>query len=220
MKSLEAVDRINTGSVGFGVTGIEKFVFATTNEGKLATLRQALGRAGLDKVEIDVKSPNITEPQADSCKEVAISKARQAFKELEEPVLVDDSSFHINALNGFPGVYAKYANDTLGAEGYINLMQGKKDRSAYFEGVLVFIDDQGQEHVFNQKKYHGNVADKVHDITNKTPWSELHKIFVPVGSEKVIGNITEEDRERADGHVVWGGYTLFVNWLRSQRLNT
>ena len=172
---------------------METIVFATTNRGKIASLRQALDGAGLEATVIDSRSLDIIEPQADSCEEVALSKARQAYHLLKKPVLVDDSSFHIMALGGFPGVYAKYMNETLGAEGIIDFMKGKTDRSAHFSGVLVYVDEAGTEHIFRDSPYHGVIADKVHTMNEGTAWSELHKIFIPTGSERVLGEMSSDD---------------------------
>lgn len=46
-------------------------------------------------------------------------------------------------MGGCPGVYAKYMNETLRVAGMVAFMQGKADRSAHFDGVLVYIDEDG-----------------------------------------------------------------------------
>lgn len=201
------------GNKGVRYTGcMNTIVFATSNSGKISTLRRTLDKAGLADVTIDARALDVIEPQADTCEEVALSKARQAYQLVQRPVLVDDSSFHITALGGFPGVYAKYMNDTLGAEGIVSFMSGKDDRSAYFAGVLVFIDEHGAEHIFHDAPYHGVITSEVHDISDKTPWSVLHKIFMPNGSDKVLGNMTADDFHRTE-RAAPSKYSQFVDWL-------
>lgn len=130
-------------------------------------------------------------------------------------MLVDDSSFHIACLGGFPGVYAKYMNETLGAEGVVDFMRGKRDRSAHFEGVLVYIDSSGQEYTFFEEPYRGVITEEVYDIKDAAPWSVLHKIFIPKGSTSVLGNMTEEDRQRVKaGQDSPSKYGLFVDWIQ------
>lgn len=189
-------------------------IFATTNKGKIASLRRALDRDGFSDIEIDMRSLDVIEPQADSCEEVALSKARQAYEMTGEPVLVDDSSFHISALGGFPGVYAKYMNDTLGAEGIVEFMKDKQDRSAHFEGVLVYRDASG-EHMFHDSPYRGKIAAEVHEITESAPWSDLFKIFIPEGSNSVLGNMAAKDKVLSYSEGA-NKYTLFVDWLKAQ----
>src|SRR5690606_18904831 len=94
---------------------------------------------GVD-IEVVQKPLDLIEPQAFTAAEVAKVKAHQAYEMLQKPVLVDDSSFHIVALGGFPGPYIKYMLETVGAEGIMKFMQGQTDRSAYFMSSLVFID--------------------------------------------------------------------------------
>jgi len=55
-----------------------------------------------------------------------------------KPLIVQDSSFHIRSLNGFPGAYIKYALKTIGLEGILKLLEGIEDRRAYAEGALTY----------------------------------------------------------------------------------
>lgn len=190
---------------------MQSIIFATTNKGKIAELRKKLDRFGYHDISIDARSLDIIEPQANTCEEVARSKARQAYSIVKQPVLVDDSAFHIEALGGFPGVYAKYMLDTLGAEGIIEFMHDKTNRRSYFSGVLVYIDENSSEHVFSEAPYTGKITNKIYEIADKAPWSDLHKIFIPDGSKRVLGNMTPDDE--AQGRTAPSKYTMFVEWL-------
>lgn len=193
---------------------MKAIIFATTNQGKVASLRRALDGAGLGSIAIDARSLDIIEPQADSCEEVAVSKAKQAFDLLHLPVLVDDSSFHITALGGFPGVYAKYMNETLGATGIIDFMKDKTDRSAHFDGVLVYVDEAGAQHVFRQAPYRGAIAERVHSMDDATAWSELHKIFIPTGGDKVLGEMNNDDFKKLVRES--SKHEKFAMWLKGR----
>lgn len=193
---------------------MKTIIFATTNQGKVASLRRALDGVGLNFIDIDARSLDIIEPQADSCEEIAVSKAKQAFNLLHLPVLVDDSSFHIAALGGFPGVYAKYMNETLGATGIIDFMKDKTDRSAHFDGALVYVDESGIQHVFRQVPYRGVIAEGIHSMDDATAWSELHKIFIPTGSDKVLGEMTDDDFKKLASDDT--KHEKFAMWLRSR----
>lgn len=192
---------------------MNSIIFATTNKGKIAELREKLDKHELSRIAIDAQALDIIEPQADSCEEVALSKARQAYNIVGQPVLVDDSSFHITAMGGFPGVYAKYMIEKLGVKGILEFMEGREDRSAHFEGVLVYIDSSGEEHIFRQEPYAGNITDTIHDITNEAPWSDLHKIFMPHGSNNVLGNMPAYDHQKVSCATP-SKYTLFAQWLQ------
>jgi XTP/dITP diphosphohydrolase len=75
--------------------------------------------------------------------EIAREKARYAYERLSRPLIVDDTGFCISALAGFPGPYAAYVLDTIGIAGILRLMEGEKDRSAWFETAIAFADADG-----------------------------------------------------------------------------
>ena len=50
---------------------------------------------------------------------IAREKARFAWDQINEPLIVDDTAFSIEALNGFPGPYAAYVLDTIGLDGIL-----------------------------------------------------------------------------------------------------
>jgi XTP/dITP diphosphohydrolase len=75
--------------------------------------------------------------------EIARGKARFAYGRLERPLIVDDTAFSVKALRGFPGPYAAYVLDTIGYQGILRLLDGVKDRSAFFETAIAYADGNG-----------------------------------------------------------------------------
>ena len=49
-----------------------------------------------------------------------------------------DSGLFIKSLKGFPGVYTKYALDTIGIENIVKLL--KDDRGAYTQRTVTYLD--------------------------------------------------------------------------------
>jgi XTP/dITP diphosphohydrolase len=72
--------------------------------------------------------------------EIARGKARFAFERLKRPLIVDDTSFSVEALRGFPGPYAAYVLDTIGSPGILRLLEGVKEREAFFETAIAYAD--------------------------------------------------------------------------------
>lgn len=194
---------------------VENIVFATSNNGKIATLKRVLEDAHVD-VTIEQRALDLIEPQADTALEVAQSKARQAYKLIGHAVLVDDSSFHIEALNGFPGPYAKYVNDTVGIEGYLQMMKDASNRRGYFLNNLVYVDDEGGEHVFDSAPFAGEIVETVEEVDDPTAWSLLFQLFKPDGSDKVLAQMSMRERSAAKGRVVTrDAYVEFAAWLKA-----
>ncbi len=191
---------------------MQEIIFATSNKGKVGSMHRHISRLGLD-MQIVQQSLELMEPQADTATEVAIAKARQAYSLLRQPVLVDDSSFHIAALGGFPGPYIKYMLSTIGIEGIISFMKGKKNRQAYFLSSLVFIDGKGVEHIFEDAPYRGVITSEIDTYESETAWSELYKIFIPDGSDKVLARMNSDDHAKVDRQQL-NSYEKFCFWAR------
>jgi inosine/xanthosine triphosphate pyrophosphatase family protein len=94
-------------------------------------------------------------------------------------------------------------------------MDGKANRGAYFLSSLVFVDDQGEMHIFEDAPYYGTIADEIDEFHSEIAWSALSKIFIPTGSDKVLARMTSEDHgyvDKKDKHA--NSYEYFVHWLR------
>ena len=109
--------------------------YVTTNPGKLGEAREYLGEATITDYDYDY-----TEIQSESLETIAAEGAREAYREVGEPVVVDDSGLFITALNGFPGPYSSYVEDKLGIERVWKLAEAESDRSASFRAVVAYCD--------------------------------------------------------------------------------
>ncbi|MCE5298179.1 MAG: RdgB/HAM1 family non-canonical purine NTP pyrophosphatase [Methanoregulaceae archaeon] len=116
-----------------------KIVVVTSNPHKAAEIADFFG----DLVEITHLTMEIPEYRHHDVGEIAYRKAEYAFHTLACPLMVDDTAFSIEALNGFPGPYAAYALSTIGNEGILKLLEGTVNRHAYFETAIAFASDGG-----------------------------------------------------------------------------
>lgn len=187
--------------------------FATGNSGKIATLASHFAIHGMN-IAIVPQPLELIEPQASTATQVALVKAQQAYAQLQKPVLVDDSSFHIDALGGFPGPYIKYMLETVGVNGIVNFMEGKTNRDAYFMSSLVFIDKYGEAHVFEGRDVTGNIMESVDEYDNPEAWSDLWKIFMPAGSDKTYSRMNADELRAHRESRQDNGYTSFTKWLK------
>lgn len=190
-----------------------KIIFATSNAGKAATLQSHFHEAGMD-IEVEARNLPLVEPQADTALEVARDKAAQAYEIVKSAVVVDDSSFHIPALGGFPGPYQKYVAETIGLDGFIRLMQGVEDRSAYFISNLVYVDDEGNQHEFSDDPYWGMLLES-YNPDEPYDWGVIGRIFVPKGLERPLTQLERAERlaiDKKSGRI--DAYVQFADWYR------
>jgi XTP/dITP diphosphohydrolase len=185
--------------------------FVTTNTGKIESLRIHINKKKYNIVPYSLDLPEI---QANSAEEVVYEKAKAAYSLVKKPLLVHDSSFHISALNNFPGIYIKYINQTLGLEGILKLLKGISDRSCYFEGSLAYVDKTGIK-VFVRKSEKGIITKKVHKKNHPKAWSDLWKVYIPAGYTKTLSEFTDEelgkrkDKKKSE-------FQQFAEWVNAQ----
>jgi XTP/dITP diphosphohydrolase len=116
-----------------------KITMVTSNAGKVAEV--AAFFCGV--LEIDHISLDLPEHRSENIGEIALEKARYAYRELNTPLIVDDTGFFIHALDGFPGPYAAYVQNTIGNRGILRLMEEQPDRSGCFVTAICFADQSG-----------------------------------------------------------------------------
>lgn len=169
-----------------------KINFITSNQGKVSSLRRNFESINAP-IEINPTKLDIVEPQCNSVKEVSISKARQAYEMLKEPVLVEDGGFCIMALNDFPGVYTRYALDTIGAEGLLSLMHNHDDRRCYFTSVSTYIDENGNSYSFERDHDYGLLRREMDDVDCPHAWSDLWYIYEVTGFGKTLAALSKKE---------------------------
>ncbi|XP_057636832.1 inosine triphosphate pyrophosphatase isoform X2 [Chionomys nivalis] len=106
----------------------KKIVFVTGNAKKLEEVIQILG----DKFPCTLVAQKIDLPEYQGePDEISIQKCREAARQVQGPVLVEDTCLCFNALGGLPGPYIKWFLEKLKPEGLHQLLAGFEDKSAY-----------------------------------------------------------------------------------------
>lgn len=111
--------------------------FVTGNDEKMRDARMALAHFS---IEVEKTPLDIDEIQHHDSHEIALAKARAAFDELQAPLMINDSSWSIPALGGFPGGYMKDVTAWLSTDDFLVLMQDKTDKRILLTEVVVYID--------------------------------------------------------------------------------
>lgn len=159
-----------------------KIYFATTNTEKLKEAREIL------KMDVEGIPLEIDEIQSMDPVEVAVKKAREYYKSLKKPIFVEDVSVFIKAFNGLPGPFIDTFMKTLGNDGIVKLMKGRKDRSLAAQATVVYMDSLGKEHVFIGK-VNGTIPEKP-----KGKGFGWNPIFIPKGDTKTFAEMTLEEK--------------------------
>lgn len=155
-------------------------VFVTGNTNKVYWVEKFLGQK-LEHHKLDLDEIQDLDPAR-----VLEHKAREAYKILQKPVLVEDSSLVFNALGRLPGTFIKFFNEEIGNEKMCRLLDSFKDRSATNQVIFGLYDG---------KKFFAFEAEVKGRIAN-TPRGNLgfgfDSIFIPDGQDKTRAEMSEE----------------------------
>ena len=185
-----------------------KIFYVTGNWAKIKSAKQILEPLG---IEIEQIKMDTTEIQADTFEEIATYSAKEASNILNKPILKNDSGLCIEALGGFPGPYTHYVDEKLGEDGILKLLDGVKNRKAYFIEVLAYCMP-GKEPIIFKSITNGSIAK---EKSGKYGWS-WDFIFIPEGYKKTMGNYKDEER-----FLMWNtqGYKKLADYLKNECTN-
>ena len=166
---------------------MEEVIFVTHNKGKIASAKKQLKNVNFKIFEYELE-----EPRSDDIKYISKYKVEEAYKIVKKPCISLDCGFWINELNGFPRAFVNFSLETIGINGILKLMEGKKNRKCRFTECLSYYD--GQElHQF-MGKHDGNLSTEILGEDTDKKWSELWYIFKPIGYDKTLAQMTDEER--------------------------
>ena len=141
--------------------------FVTGNAKKFALARAVCKKHAINLEQLVLE---IDEIQGEDAETIIRHKAKSAYEAAGKPVIVSDDSWCINGLNGFPGPYMKSMNHWFRSEDFINLTKPLKDRTAFVQQLLAYIDEK--EIVVFRKDAYGTILDKPRG-TSAVPWRNV-----------------------------------------------
>ncbi len=163
-----------------------KITYVTGNKYKIELAQRILGPLGIEVVQKKIYCPEIQDNEIEN---VSKFSSKYAANELNETVIKNDSGLVIEALNGFPGPYTAYVEDTLTEDGILKLMTNQSNRNAYFVEVISYCEPNKEPISFTSKTY-GSIATKK---AGEYGWS-YDRIFVPKGQSKTLAEFTDDER--------------------------
>ena len=160
---------------------LNKLTFITGNPVKANAIRKYLD------FPIEHRQLEIPEIQSLDLREIVTFKAKEAYKYIKGPVLVEDTSLSFLALGRLPGTFIKWFEE-MGNEKLCRLLDPYPDRSGIYEITLGLYD--GTDMVLFTETAHGKIAQKPKG--NGFGWNS---IFMYDGSEKTLAELNTEEKE-------------------------
>ena len=177
----------------------------TSNEDKFKEISLVLNKSDIKTKRINLDFPEYGE----NIEEVAKNKAKEAFKRVRKPLIVEDTAILFTAYKDFPGNYAKRIYKSLGLTGLIKLLENKS-RKAYFQTVICYYD--GKRTKTFSGKLHGTIVKKIHTdkfLRQKFPYD---RIFIENKYKKPVSLLTLEEKIKISHRAK--AAEKFARWLK------
>ncbi len=154
-----------------------KAYLLTSNRNKFEEVKPIFEERGIELIMIPYEKVEIQ----GELERVAVVAAALAYS-LPKPLLVEDAGLFIEALNGFPGPFSSYVYKTIGWRGILKLMDGIKDRSAFFKAVVA---------CFNKdiRTFEGIVEGEIAEEGRGEKGFGFDPIFIPKGYSKTFAEM-------------------------------
>lgn len=165
---------------------MKNITFITNSPGKVAEAQSILGsdfKVALKKIDLD-------EIQTVDGKQVIEKKAKEAYKILKRPVMVEDTSLYFKAWNGLPGALQRWWLDTVGCEGFCKMMKPYKNRAAWAESAIALYDGRKME------IFVGRIDGTITQKPKGTQGFGWDPIFVPKGYKKTFAEMGLEEKNK------------------------
>ncbi len=165
---------------------MKKLLYVTGNQYKIELAKRILEPLGFEILQKKINCPEIQDNEIEN---VSKFSAKYAAEQLKMPIIKNDSGLAIEALNGFPGPYTSYVEDTITEDGILKLMKGKQNREAYFLEVISYCEP-GKEPVSFISKTNGTIST---EKRGEYGWS-FDRIFIPKGQNKTLAQFEDDER--------------------------
>lgn len=161
--------------------------FVTGNKKKLEEVVRILGSTlPFDLTSVKLDLPELQgEPE-----EISKEKCRLAAKQVNGPVMVEDTSLCFNALGGLPGVYIKWFLEKIGHVGLNNLLVAYADKTAYAQCIFAFTPGPNHEPEVFVGRTQGSIVDARGSLD--FGWDP---VFLPDGSDLTYGQMDKDAKD-------------------------
>ena len=183
--------------------------FGTTNTHKFNEAKSILDNLNINLERLNEKGIEIQSDQLEAIADYAVKSLAQRSN---FPVFVEDAGLFIDALSGFPGPYSSFAHKTIGLEGILRLMDGRKKRSATFLSAVSFCGVG-----LGPRTFRGAVRGKIAAKVEGTKGFGFDPIFIPEeGNGKTFAEMTVVEKNRLSHRA--RSLRRFARWYLSARL--
>ncbi len=156
--------------------------FVTTNKHKFQEVRDILSDYPIKLEHLDME---YEENHDAGLEEIARQAAVKLSRQLNKPVILEDTGLFFEAYPHFPGALPKFVFETLGYKGIFKLLESET-RKAYFKTVAAFCQPDKEPKLFTGLM-RGKITNKIYDEEKDA--MPYDRIFIPDSKTKTISRM-------------------------------
>ncbi len=169
--------------------------FVSGNKNKLRELNDMFNEyfKDIQVKQLDIDLPEL-QGQPEDIVRGKLKLALEKSKDLEGPVLVEDTSLCFNAYGGLPGPYIKYFLKAIKQEGLYKMACAFEDHSAYAQSIFgLQKDEKSEPHLFIGKTEGEIVSPRGQKNFGLSGWDPC---FKPNCSTKTYAEMEEDEKNK------------------------
>ncbi|HEY2004686.1 MAG TPA: non-canonical purine NTP pyrophosphatase [Candidatus Saccharimonadia bacterium] len=157
--------------------------FITGNAGKFQEITALI--PDLKQLKLDLEEVQSLDPKV-----VIEHKLAQAAAVHDGAFIIEDTSLELRCLQGLPGTFIKWFEETIGIDGIAALAMKHENRTAIARSTIGYRDPSGNTHFFS-----GEIEGEIVPPRGSKNFG-WNPIFVPNGHDRTFGEMTIEDKNR------------------------
>ena len=169
--------------------------FVSGNKNKLRELNDMFNEyfKDIQVKQLDIDLPEL-QGQPEDIVRGKLKLALEKSKDLEGPVLVEDTSLCFNSYGGLPGPYIKYFLKAIKQEGLYKMACAFEDHSAYAQSIFgLQKDEKSEPHLFIGKTEGEIVSPRGQKNFGLSGWDPC---FKPNCSTKTYAEMEEDEKNK------------------------
>lgn len=182
---------------------MKKIIFVTGNNTKFYEASKVCEKFAID---VQQQAYDIDEIQHHDAIEITKAKVQAAYAAAGSPVVVNDSTWSIPALGGFPGGYMKDITSWLSTDDFLALMKDKRDKSINLTEVVAYYDGKTMNIFTHEQSAHFIATPRGESLPT------FARLVVLDGDEKTIAEIFDDGDWRVDSVEEYKHWYDFAKW--------
>jgi Ham1 family protein len=143
---------------------------------------------------------------------IAIKKCQSALKLISGPILIEDTSLHLNALNGLPGPYIKDFIQKLELNGLPKMISAWQDKSAVAKCIVAYGENESSEIML----FHGSIKGSIVNSAGSSGFGwDIY--FVPEGYNQTFAELGDEVKNKISHR--FKAFQAFKEYFLQKKIN-